>query len=206
MKFYLSSLLGTNIPLAVSAATVMDPRKNEDAELAYGAGHIYPLRALSPGLIYDASEADYVTFLCAQGYNTTTLRILTGDSSACSNVSIYESPWNLNYPSFALAVVDGQPIRAVFQRRVTNVGAATSTYRVTIKETFDFTVDVTPSALSFSSVGETKSFTVSLSGTAISQRAIMSGSIEWKDGTHTVRTPIAIYTVLSREAPLSEEF
>lgn len=187
----------------------MDPLKNEDAELAYGAGHINPLRAVDPGLVLDASEQDYVSFLCSQGYNTTTLRLITGDSSStCPNASNSLDARNLNYPSFALAVVDGQPIQAVYHRTVTNVGTANSTYYVKIYTASDFTVDVSPAVLSFSSVGESKSFTVTLSssGKAISQRAIMSGAIEWVDGAHTVRMPIAIYTVTSRQAPLPINF
>jgi len=190
----------------MTTADIMDPRKNEDAELAYGSGHINPIRAVNPGLVFDASEKDYVNFLCSQGYNTSTLRLLTGDSSTCSNETTIWGARNLNYPSFALAVVDGQPIQGVFHRTVTNVGAVNSTYYATIYETSDFTVEVSPSVLSFSSYGETKSFTVTVSGGAISQQAIMSGSIVWSDGPHFVRTPIAIYTVLSLHTPLEVDF
>ena len=191
----------------MTTANVMDPRKNGDAEFAYGSGHINPIRAVNPGLVFDASEQDYVNFLCSQGYNTTTLRLLTGDSSTCPNGgTAFWGARNLNYPSFALAVIDGQPIQGVFHRTVTNVGAMNSTYYATLYETSDFTVKVSPSVLSFSSYGETKSFWVTISGEAISQQAIMSGAIVWNDGTHSVRAPIAIYTVLSLQTPLEVDF
>ncbi|CBI31871.3 hypothetical protein VitviT2T_024939 [Vitis vinifera] len=56
-------------PAAIKSAlmttdSIMDPRKNEDAEFGYGSGHINPVKAVDPGLVFDASEADYVDFLC----------------------------------------------------------------------------------------------------------------------------------------------
>ena len=35
--------------------------------LKYGAGQLNPVNARDPGLVYDASESDYVAMLCAQG-------------------------------------------------------------------------------------------------------------------------------------------
>ncbi|XP_038979852.1 cucumisin-like [Phoenix dactylifera] len=179
----------------MTTATVMDPRKNADAEFAYGAGQIDPRKALTPGLIFDASEKDYVDFLCKQGYNTSTLRLVTGDSSTCPNTTTIGNAWGLNYPSFALSVIDGQRILGVFPRTVTNVGAPNSTYYASWAAPYPLTVSVTPSLLSFSSVGETKSFTVTVRGGAISQQFI-SGYIVWRDATHTVRMPLVVYTTL----------
>ncbi|KAJ7960184.1 putative Cucumisin [Quillaja saponaria] len=44
----------------------MSAQLNPHAELAYGGGHIDPIKAFNPGLIYDASEIDYIKFLCCQ--------------------------------------------------------------------------------------------------------------------------------------------
>lgn len=173
----------------------MDPRKNPDAEFAYGAGHIDPIKALNPGLIFNASEKDYVDFLCKQGYNTTTLRLVTGDSSTCPGQTTIGKAWYLNYPSFALSVIDGQSILGVFPRTVTNVGTPNSTYYASWYSSSRLKVTITPSVLSFSSLGETKSFTVTIGGGAISQQFI-SGYIEWKDETHTVRMPLVVYTMI----------
>ena len=35
--------------------------------LKYGAGQLSPATARDPGLVYDASEGDYVAMLCEQG-------------------------------------------------------------------------------------------------------------------------------------------
>lgn len=181
--------------LPSSAAYVMDARKNGDAEFSYGSGHINPLAAISPGLVYDASEKDYVDFLCKQGYNTTTLRLVTGDSSTCDGIS-NGTAWDLNYPSFALSIQDGQPITGSFYRTVTNVGSPNSTYYPTIYMPSSIQVSIQPTFLSFSSVGEQKSFTVKVSGGVIAQQPIISGYITWKDGVYAVRSPIVVYTVL----------
>ncbi|XP_048320426.2 cucumisin-like [Ziziphus jujuba] len=179
----------------MTTAYYMDKNKNEDLEFAYGSGHINPEQALDPGLVYDASEADYIDFLCKQGYNST-LSLITGDnSSTCSSTELGRG-WNLNYPSFQLGVEDGQSIDAVFNRTVTNVGSPNSTYTLNVYFPSTVTIYVEPSILSFSAVGEKKSYTVTVTGSPITQQSIASGAITWKDGVHSVRSPLVIYNIL----------
>ncbi|KAK6935322.1 Subtilisin-like protease, fibronectin type-III domain [Dillenia turbinata] len=178
--------------------TRMDPTKHVDLEFAYGAGHINPAKAVKPGLVFDASVADYVNFLCKQGYNTTRVRLITGDNRSCNGTKIGRA-WDLNYPSFSLAIEDGKRIMGVFPRTVTNVGSANSTYTATITSPALCTVKVEPSTLTFSTLGEKQSFTVTIAGkkdVAVSNLPITSGAIVWSDGTYTVRTPIVLYTIL----------
>ncbi|KAL0324368.1 UNVERIFIED_CONTAM: Cucumisin [Sesamum calycinum] len=94
----------------MTTAYVMDPRKHEDLEFAYGSGQINPVAARDPGLVFDASEADYINFLCKQGYNTTTLRLVTGDNSTCASTTPGRA-WDLNYPSFSLYVKTASQLR-----------------------------------------------------------------------------------------------
>lgn len=183
----------------------MDPSKSEDLEFAYGSGQINPAAAVDPGLVFDASEADYVNFLCKQGYNSSTLRLVTGDNSTCDGISPGRA-WDLNYPSFSLYVEDGQPIDASFTRKVTNVGAANSTYVVLANPggIFGapgpslFNVTVEPTTLNFSAVGETQTFTVNVTGPAISQQPITSTAIYLMEasGMHMVRAPLAVYNYI----------
>lgn len=173
----------------------MDSRKQEDAEFAYGSGHINPRKAVIPGLVFNASESDYVNFLCKQGYNTSMLRLITGDDSVCSSTEPGRA-WDLNYPSFSLAIEDGQIVMGTFTRTVTNVGLANSTYYASYYIPSSIKVSVQPSVLSFSAIGETKSFTVKVWGPRLEQQPIISGAILWKDGFHVVRSPLVVYTVL----------
>ncbi|KAH6759597.1 hypothetical protein C2S52_022855 [Perilla frutescens var. hirtella] len=171
----------------------MDPRKHSDSEFAYGSGHINPAAAIDPGLVFDATVPDYTDFLCNHGYNTTTLRLITGDNTTCANATAPGRARDLNYPSFALYVEDGQQIAGSFARRVTNVGEPNSTYTVTIDAPPLINVTVDPAVLAFSSAGETLSFTVNVAGPAIKQLPIASAAVTWSDGSHSVRAPLVVY-------------
>jgi hypothetical protein len=175
----------------------VDPKKHEDVlEFTYGSGHINPLQAVNPGLVYDATEADYIDFLCKQGYNTTTLKLITGDNSSFCDTLTPGRAWNLNYPSFSVAVEDGQQINAVFTRTVTNVGSPNSTYTLIIDLPAYITVTVIPSVLSFSAIGEKKTFIVQVRGPKIAQQPIISGALTWTYGVYAVRSPLVVYTIL----------
>ncbi|KMS95570.1 hypothetical protein BVRB_006880 [Beta vulgaris subsp. vulgaris] len=179
-----SALMTTALPM--SSAT------NEEAELAYGSGHINPLKAVDPGLVYDAEVDDYVNFLCSQGFNDTTIRLITRERSSCKESN---TNWDLNYPSIALPTSIG-PFDTVFTRTVTNVGSPYSTYKaiVTTPQGQAIAIKVQPSVLSFNSVGQKLSFTVRVYGT-IGMRALMSASLVWDDGQHQVRSPIVVFNL-----------
>lgn len=174
----------------------MDPKKREnESEFAYRSGLQNPTKAVDPGLVFDASEKDYVDFLCKQSYNTTTVRKITGNKSVCRGIKPARA-WDLNYPSFSLAVEDGHEIKGNFHRTVTNVGKPNSTYNVSIVMPDSIKANVEPSVLSFTDVGEKKSFRVDVNGPHITQVPIISGSITWKNGKHVVKSPLVIYNVL----------
>lgn len=173
------------------SATIVDPRKNDDREFAYGSGQINPLKAVHPGLIFDASEADFVDFLCAEGYSSTLVGLISGDASTCPDKLGKTS--DLNYPSFALSLLDGEQIDVTYPRTVTNVGFPNSTYHAVVSMPPEFNVVVEPSVLTFAEVGEKQSFTVKITGLPIFQVPLVSGSVQWSDGTHIVRTPIAVF-------------
>lgn len=166
---------------------------NSDAEFAYGAGLINPLKAAFPGLVYDAEEADYVNFLCGQGYTTKLLQTVTGNSnSTCPEGRKGTLMPDLNYPAFALSVSPSQTINHVFNRTVTNVGSSTSTYEANSVAPPGLTIAVTPSVLCFTSLGEKQSYTVTVQGT-IDKKVLVSGSLVWSDCTYQVRSPIVVY-------------
>ncbi|KAJ7964575.1 Cucumisin [Quillaja saponaria] len=174
----------------MTTATPMSAELNPDAEFAYGAGHIDPIKAVTPGLVYNASEIDYIKFLCGQGYDTKKLRLVTGDASSCSEVR-NQTVWNLNYPSFALLTKPSISFNRTFHRTVTNVGSKISTYRALVIAPSGLKIYVTPRILSFTSLGQRRLFRIKIQGKI--DQPIVSASLVWDDGTFQVRSPIVVY-------------
>ncbi|KAI5384249.1 hypothetical protein KIW84_071309 [Lathyrus oleraceus] len=71
----------------MATAKKMGPKSNKDAEFGYGADEVDSVKALHPGLIYDAKEEDYIKILCGHGLTTTALRSITGDDNNCSKIT-----------------------------------------------------------------------------------------------------------------------
>ncbi|KAI9078350.1 hypothetical protein K1719_039726 [Acacia pycnantha] len=173
----------------MTTARPLNPKINRDAEFAYGAGQIDPTKAINPGLVYDASEVDFVRFLCGQGYSTRSLQLVTGDNNTCS-VSAKAS--DLNYPSFALPIPPSNlTVSGSFKRTVTYVGSEKSTYKATVSGPPGLKIQVNPSVLSFTSSGEKQSFVVSVEGSL--EASIVSASLVWSDGKILVRSPIVVF-------------
>uniref|UniRef100_A0A7N0TQ85 Cucumisin n=1 Tax=Kalanchoe fedtschenkoi TaxID=63787 RepID=A0A7N0TQ85_KALFE len=187
---YVKSFHPTWSPAAIKSAMMttavpMSAVSSAQAEFAYGSGHINPVEAIDPGLVYDAGPADYVNFLCTQNYTTERLRAVTGDNSTCPSVST-GSAHDLNYPSFALGTSNRTNISPTsYRRTVTNVGAPTSTYKATVTAPPGLIVQVTPDVLNFSSAGESKSYSVTVSGGF--STTVASAAVVWDDGVHRVR-------------------
>ncbi|XP_059625235.1 subtilisin-like protease SBT4.5 [Cornus florida] len=197
---YLKSLHPRWSPSAIKSALMttawtMNSTTNKDGELSYGAGHINPIKAADPGLVYEAFRDDYIKMLCDMGYDMKMIRTITGDMSSCPK-GHKGSPKDLNYPSMASQVDEYKSFTLRFPRTVTNVGRANSTYKakVTMADS-KIRVGVRPSVLSFEALYEKKSFVVTVvSPPGEGVHGLMSGSLVWSDGTHVVRSPIVAYT------------
>ncbi|TXG49867.1 hypothetical protein EZV62_025742 [Acer yangbiense] len=197
---YIKSFHPTWSPAAIKSAimttaTSMSATKNPEAEFAYGSGHINPLKVVNPGLVYDAGPIDYIRFLCGQKYSTTLLRHVTGDNNSTCDATSSAKVWDLNYPSFALST---SPLETnftrIFNRVVTNVGTPVSTYRASVTGApAGLRILLNPSVLSFTSLGQTLSFTLTVEGTIVDP--MVSASLVWDDGVHQVRSPIVVFVV-----------
>ncbi|KAL6273513.1 hypothetical protein ACE6H2_024205 [Prunus campanulata] len=164
--------------------------------LGPGAGQINPKKAVHPGLIYDITVDDYISFLCKQGYNSTNIGILVGGKKniSCSDYKPPRGTDGLNYPSMHFhQQANDTSVKAVFYRRVTNVGYGNSVYKVKLIMPKFFSVTVTPSTLKFTRSHQKRSFKVVVSGGTPTAGVPVSAFLEWDDHKHSVRSPIILY-------------
>lgn len=148
-----------------------------------GAGQVKPTLAADPGLVYDIAPADYVKYLCG-----------IGRSDDCSGGSI--KPFNLNLPSIAVENVMGAQ---TVTRTVTNVSDKPATYVASATIT-GYSISVTPSTLVLAA-GESKSFNVTLTRTYAGDDEWQFGQLIWRDGSHSVRSPVVARSGRSISAP-----
>ncbi|XLS62995.1 hypothetical protein HN51_017223 [Arachis hypogaea] len=171
---------------------------SELAEFSYGSGFLDPVRAINPGLVFDASKKDYVNLLCRIGYDTMEVRKISGDKSVCpSSSSHHHLPMakDFNYPAIAAEIEPNKPFRINFTRTVTNVGFANSTYKAYIQQHSGINITVVPNILEFKSLKEKQSFVVHVDGGKFSDNSVVSSSLLWSDGTHSVRSPIVLRVI-----------
>ncbi|XP_021894463.1 subtilisin-like protease SBT4.13 [Carica papaya] len=175
----------------MTTAWQMTPFKNEDAEFAYGSGHISPLQSADPGLVYETDQRDYIQMLCDLGYGSRLGQIAGGNSTCPEKKSFVR---DLNYPSMSSRnIKPEEPFTITFHRTVTNVGHANSVYNATISSNPNVNISVAPQVLSFKSLNEKKSFEVTAVGNNLASP--VSESLVWSDDFgHKVRSPIVLYS------------
>ncbi|KAK3204372.1 hypothetical protein Dsin_018418 [Dipteronia sinensis] len=175
----------------MTTAWTMDPSKNGESEFAYGSCRINPLEATNPGLFYETLKPDCIKMLCSTCISDEALSSISGDNSTCPKGSDKESPKDLNYPSLSAKIIQDKPFEITFNRVDTSVGLANSTYKANVSQPQNVSIKVEPAIISFKSLNEKKSFTVTVTGS--SGKPFLSSSLVWSDGKHNVRSPIVVY-------------
>ncbi|KAJ1385465.1 Peptidase S8/S53 domain [Sesbania bispinosa] len=164
----------------------------------YGAGHVDPVAALDPGLVYDATVDDYLSFFCALNYTSFQIKLATRRDFTCDKRKKYRVE-DLNYPSFAVpfdtaAGVGGgshTPSTVQYKRILTNVGTP-ATYKVSVSsQSPSVKVVVEPQTLSFRELNEKKSYTVTFTASSKPSGTTSFAHLEWSDGKHKVTSSIA---------------
>ncbi|KAJ6417764.1 hypothetical protein OIU84_001193 [Salix udensis] len=157
----------------------------------HGAGHVNPMKALDPGLIYDLEPQDYFDFLCTQKLTPAQLKVFGKFANRSCRHSL-ANPGDLNYPSMSAVFPEDTSIKVLtLHRTVTNVGPPTSTYHVVISPFKGATVKAEPEVLNFTRKNQKLSYRIIFT-TKIRQTVPEFGGLVWKDGAHKVRSPIAI--------------
>jgi len=202
---------GSWSPAQIKSAMMTTARQNltkEDGSTQadpydFGSGHVAPVSALEPGLLFDTNLADYLAFLCGQdkeefvsGYDTSCAQLATDGFTTDAS--------QLNLPSIAIAEL--LETETIF-RTVSNATPIGSSYSVTIEAPEGFNVSVQTfdaegvetEALTLDVAGENgkASFGVTISATEVTEtNAWKFGAITWTDNAgHSVRLPLAIKAV-----------
>ena len=170
-------------PMAVKSALMTtatdtktrDGKANTDA-FAQGAGNVNPPSMLSPGLVYDSSDNDWLAYLEGLG-----LKLGTGVQA--------KDPSDYNSPSFAVGQLAGS------QTLTRTVTATTpGLYRATASVP-GYTVKITPSILNFATAGKSQTFTATFTRTNAPLSQYAMGSLTWQGAGTTVRAPVALRSV-----------
>lgn len=177
-------------------ATVLDnsqniigriPNATQTTPFDYGSGHINPVAAIDPGLIYDFDFNDAVDFLCSNNASSGQLKNLTGEQVYCKNPPKFS--YDLNYPSIGVFKMNGS---LSLYRKVTYVGKGPSIYSAKVDYPSGVNVSVIPNELKFSKTGEEISFRIDFTPYKSSNGSFVFGAMTWSNGMHRVRSPISL--------------
>ena len=169
--------------LMTTAADLVDGSGHRVSDpFAQGAGRVVPDRMFSPGLVYPASQRDWLGYLEGLGLDT-------GTQTKPIDPSDY------NAPSIAIGRLVGPQ---TVTRRVTAVTAGR--YRVSA-HLQGVDVEVSPSVLDFRNAGQTRTFQVTFTPTTASFDKAATGFLTWKGQRGSVRIPLAV-TPRALEAPV----
>ncbi|KAE8698677.1 Subtilase family protein, putative isoform 4 [Hibiscus syriacus] len=167
------------------------PHKQADP-FDYGGGHVDPNKALDPGLVYDIETSDYVSFLCAMGYDSSSLKLMTKVNTPCHESAKFLL--NLNLPSITIPELKQC---LTISRTVTNVGPVNSVYVARVQSPAGTDVSVKPWILSFNSTIKKLKFKVTFCSQLKVQGRYSFGNLYWEDGIHVVRIPLIVRIVIN---------
>ncbi|XP_073055706.1 subtilisin-like protease [Primulina eburnea] len=179
----------------LNKSSILDEETNETADVfAIGAGHVNATRALDPGLVYDISTNDYISYLC-NIYTEKQVAIIVQRKINCRASEYKRLPEAaLNYPSVSLELSSFGV--GVYSRTVTNVGDANSDYRVKIEGVSGVNVNVFPNELKFTKVGERYTYWIFFTRFWFQRiESYVEGSITWVSPKHSVRIPVSVKLV-----------
>ncbi|CAA0838691.1 Subtilisin-like serine endopeptidase family protein [Striga hermonthica] len=192
-----SAIMTTANPLDNTGSRIRDASSGAYADpLAMGAGQVDPNRALNPGLVYDLSPEEYVSYLCSMNLTRIQIKTIVRSDYNCSIPSS-----DLNYPSF-IALYNpsnhkGKMLTKEFRRTVTYVGDGNNpvVYYAKVDAPNNTQIRVWPRRLIFNNKYDKGSYNLTIQYKVPPPTAhVLHGSVTWIDegGKHTVRSPIVL--------------
>ncbi|GAB2280945.1 hypothetical protein Dimus_015562 [Dionaea muscipula] len=162
-----------------------------------GSGFVNATAALDPGLVFDSSYDDYVSFLCAINGSAAVVLNYTGQNCGISSTNGAD----LNIPSITLAKLNQT---RVVQRTVTNIVAADEAYSVGWSAPYGVTLRVVPGHFLINA-GQKQVLNVTLNST-INSTAPSFGRIGlFGSQGHVVNIPVSVIVKISYNITASNQ-
>nr|XP_027192061.1 subtilisin-like protease SBT2.2 isoform X2 [Cicer arietinum] len=155
-----------------------------------GSGFVNATAALNPGLLFDSSYDDYMSFLCGINGSASAVLSYTGQNCLVFNSTEYGS--DLNLPSITIARLNQS---RVVQRTIQNI-AESETYSVGWSSPYGVSVKVTPTRFSIDK-GETQVLSVIFNATTNSSIASFGRIGLFGNQGHVVNIPVSIIVKIS---------
>ncbi|CAL5424026.1 unnamed protein product [Camellia sinensis] len=153
----------------------------------YGSGHINPVAAVDPRLIYDFDSNDIIDFLCSSSSTPSPIVNLTGEVVSCKYPPT--PSYDFNYPSIGVSNMSGS---LAVHRTVTYYGKVLTVYHSQVDYPSGVKVTVTLNKLKFSKTGEKMCFRIDMRPYKSSNGSFVFGALTWSNCIHRVRSPIGI--------------
>ncbi|CAH8278368.1 unnamed protein product [Arabidopsis lyrata] len=150
-----------------------------------GSGFVNATAALDPGLVFDTSFEDYMSFLCGINGSDPLVFNYTGFRCPANNTTI--SGFDLNLPSITVSTLSGTQI---FQRSMRNI-AGNETYNVGWSPPYGVSMKVSPTQFSIA-MGETQVLSVTLTATKNSSSSSFGRIGLFGNTGHIVNIPITV--------------
>lgn len=165
--------------LMTTAGDVLDgPNTDPLVIFRQGAGHVRPMAAVDPGLVFDSNFGDWLSFICG-----------VQPGGGCTGVTPMD-PSNLNVPSIAIGDLAGAQ---TVKRRVTNVSGNPATFTASYTGLAGFTVTL-PGPIMLAA-GETREVSFTFTRTTAALNAYTGGQLTLSDGLRNVRVPVVLRPV-----------
>ncbi|GMI93216.1 hypothetical protein like AT4G20430 [Hibiscus trionum] len=150
-----------------------------------GSGFVNATSALDPGLIFDTTYEDYMSFLC--GINGSSPVVLNYTSQNCQLNSSTVTAVDLNLPSITIAKLNQSK---TVERSVTNI-AGKETYKVSWTTPSGVSMKVTPTSF-FTGTAEKQVLTITFNATANDSVPSFGRIVLLGDGGHNLNIPVSV--------------
>ncbi|EOA14555.1 hypothetical protein CARUB_v10027793mg [Capsella rubella] len=150
-----------------------------------GSGFVNATAALDPGLIFDTSFDDYMSFLCGINGSDPVVFNYTGLHCSANNATI--SGFDLNLPSVTVSTLSGTQ---TFQRSIRSI-AGNETYNVGWSPPYGVSMKVSPNMFSIG-MGETQLLSVTLNATKNSSSSSFGRIGLFGNRGHIVNIPVTV--------------